>query len=282
MRRFRVDGPRAAVLLLASLLAALSLTVPGSRAAFTAAVTNATDTLASLPFFTCSAAILASSPQIYYMLDETGTITTAVDSSGFGRNGTYRGGAGATTRGVARACVRDDGTAITFNGSSGYVIRTSTLNAPTTYSAELWFRTTSMQGGFLTGFGSSSSTVLPSATVDRVLYLTDGGNVVFGVNAVAKNTITSPGTYRDGNWHHVVAAVGPAGMRLYVDGAQVAASATTATASYTGFPRVAYDSVTLWPSNPTSNYFAGTLDEVAVYFVTLTAADALNHYRAGV
>lgn len=277
MRRFRVDGPRAAVLLLASLLAALSLTVPGSRAAFTAAVTNATDTLASLPFFTCSAAILASSPRIYYKLDESGTATTAVDSSGQGRDGTYRG---TTTKGAGRACVRDTGTAVTFDGSSGYVSFGSSLQVPTTYSAELWFRTTSNRGGLLSGFGASPTGL--SATVDRVVYLTDAGNVVFGVNSVLKNTITSPGTYRDGSWHHVLATVGPGGMRLYVDGAQVATSATTATATYGGFFRVAFDNLLLWPSAPTSYFLAGTLDEVAVYTTTLTATDALNHYRAGV
>ena len=277
MTRPRFDGVRGAVVVLASLLAALCLTVPGSRAAFTARVTNSTNTVASLPFFTCSAAILSSSPRIYYKLDETGTTTLAEDSSGQDRDGTYQG---TTTKGVSRACTRDVGTAVTFNGTSGYVNFGTSLNVPaTTYSAELWFKTTSTRGGFLSGFGASATG--GSLTVDRVLYLTNDGNVVFGVNAVAKNTIISPAAYRDGSWHHVLATAGPAGLRLYVDGAQAATSTATAPAT-SGFFRVAFDSLLLWPSAPASNYFAGTLDEVAAYTTTLTATDALNHYRAGV
>ncbi|MFL6065103.1 MAG: LamG-like jellyroll fold domain-containing protein, partial [Friedmanniella sp.] len=64
-----------------------------------------------------------------------------------------------------------------------------------------------------------------------VLYLTNTGALVFGINNAAKATITASGTYRDGQWHHVMATVGPGGMRLYVDGAQAATSSTTATGS---------------------------------------------------
>ncbi len=39
---------------------------------------------------------------------------TATDSSGQARNGTYQG---TTTKGAAGACLRDNGTAVTFNGS---------------------------------------------------------------------------------------------------------------------------------------------------------------------
>ena len=265
-----------AVLVAALVLSVLAATIPGSGAALTAVLTNSTNTVTTQPYFTCAAAITANSPRVYYKLDEAAAASTAVDSSGTGRNGTYQG---LVTKGVADACVRDPGTAVTFNGSTGYVSLTASLSVPATYSLSAWFKTTSTTGGLIAGFGALATG--SSSTVDRVVYMTASGALVFGNNNANKTTIASPTTYRDGQWHHVMATVGTNGMRLYVDGSQVASSTAVATTSYTGFFRVGYDNLTGWPSAPPSSYFNGTLDEVAAYSTTLTATDALNHDNAG-
>lgn len=264
-------------LILALLVSALAATVPGSRAAFNVTVTNSTNSVATQTYFTCAAAILASGPRVYYKLDDASAATAATDSSGQARTGAYQG---TTTKGVADACVRDDGTAVTFNGASGYVDLASSLSVPTTYSLSAWVKTTTTTGGLIAGFGAAATGA--SISVDRVLYLTNAGALVFGNNNLLKATVSATGPYNDGTWHHVMATVGASGMRLYVDGRQVASSATTATAAYTGYFRVGYDTLTGWPSAPTSSYFKGTLDEVAAFSTTLTAADALNQYQAGV
>jgi hypothetical protein len=44
---------------------------------------------------------------------------------------------------------------------------------------------------------------------------------------------------------------------------------------------VGYDSLGGWAAHPTSNYLAATLDEVAVYTTTLTAARVAAHYLTG-
>lgn len=266
-----------AALLVALLLSVAAAVVPGSSAAFTAQVTNSTNTAATAPFFTCAAAITANSPRVYYKLDEAAAATAATDSSGQARNGTYQG---TTTKGVADACVRDIGTAVTFNGTTGYVNLATSLSVPVTYSISAWFRTTSTTGGLVAGFGAVATGA--STTVDRVLYLTNTGALVFGNNNAAKTTITATGPYRDGQWHHVMGTVGPTGMRLYVDGTQAATSTATATATYTGFFRVGYDNLTGWPNAPTSSFLNATLDEVAAYSTTLTATDAANHFKAGI
>ena len=111
----------------------------------------------------------------------------ATDSSANGRNGTYTG---TVTRGVAGACVRDAGTAVTFDGSTGYVSYATSLSSSTTYSTEAWLRTTTDRGGLVSALGASSLGL--STSVDRVLYLTGTGRVVFGVNNAAKTTVTSP------------------------------------------------------------------------------------------
>ena len=263
-------------LLAALLVASLAATVPASNAALSAAVTNTTNTATTQTYFTCAAAVTAAGPRVYYKLDDATTATTATDSSGQARPGTYQG---TTTKGVADACARDAGTAVTFNGTTGYINLATSLSVPTTYSTELWLKTTTTTGGMLSGFGASTTGA--STTVDRVLYLTNAGALVFGNNNAAKNTITATGPYNDGAWHHVLATVGTSGMRLYVDGKQTASSTATASAAFTGFFRVGYDSLTGWPSAPTTSFFRGTLDEVAAYSTTLTAADALTHYQAG-
>lgn len=258
-------------------LAGLAATVPGTTAAFTSVVRNSSNSLTTADFATttCAGAYRASSPVAWYRLDETSG-TTAVDAVA-GRNATYRG---APTLGVPRACVRDTGTAVTLGGSAEYVSTTTTLTLALSFSTEVWFRTTSTRGGLLVGVGSSPTGA--STTVDRVTYLTDTGQVAFGVAPLGKTAVVSPGTYRDARWHHVVATASLSGLRLYVDGALVGSSSLALSTSLTGSLRIGYDALTGWPSNPTSGFFAGGLDEVAVYNRALTAAEALSHYRAGI
>ncbi len=268
---------RSAGLVAAVLLGISAATVPGSRADFTVALrSSATTTTAE--YFTCAAAITASGPWIYHRLDETSG-STAADSSGGGRDGAYHG---TVIRGVAAPCVRDTGTAVRLDPSSGFVSsNTPTTTDPATgYTGEVWFRTTTGSGGLILGFGSLATG--PSTSVDRVIYLSDSGRVLFGVNHFSRNTIASSRTgYNDGSWHHVMATAGPAGIRLHIDGVQVASATTTLDLSYTGYLRVGYDNLLLWPSAPTSSAFAGSLDEAAVYLKPLSATDAANHAAAG-
>lgn len=277
-RRLTGRHPRIAVagLVVVLPLSALAATVPSSSAVLTAQLTNTANTVGTRTYFTCAAAITADNPRVYYKLDEATSATTATDSSGQARTGTYQG---TTTKGVTDACVRDNGTAVTFNGTTGYINLATSLSVPATYSVSAWFKTTSTTGGLIAGFGAAATGA--SATTDRVLYLTNTGALVFGNNNTAKTTTTAPGPYRDGKWHHVLAAVGTSGTRIYVDGTQAASSSATATAAYTGYFRVGYDNLTGWTSAPSSNYLNGTLDEVAAYSTTLTATDAADQYNAG-
>ena len=112
---------------------------------------------------------------------------------------------------------------LAFNGSSstGYAYSSgAAANGPNVFSIGAWFKTPTSNGGKIVGFGSSQTG--NSGSYDRQIYLDNSGHVVFGVynhNTVA--TIRSTGTYRDGNWHQVVATLSGAGMALYVDGALV-------------------------------------------------------------
>ena len=100
----------------------------------------------------------------------------------------------------------------------------------------------------------------------------NAGQIVFGVTDGRKQTVTSTATYRNDGWHHVVATLCPAGMKLYVDGALVATNATPTTAQngHWGYWRIGGDNLTGWPAKPTSDFLKGSLDEVAIYHRELT------------
>ena len=78
-----------------------------------------------------------------------------------------------------------------------------------------------------------------------------------------------------GSVYHVVGTYDGTTQRLYVNGTQVASAALTGaiTANTT--------SVYIGSWNGTSEFFQGTIDEVAIYGAALTATQVGNHRTAG-
>ena len=131
------------------------------------------------------------------------------------------------------------------------------ITSPATFSIEVWFKTTTTTGGMLVGFGNAVTGA--SSNYDRHIYMNNAGQIYFGV--ASNQTVHSTAAYNDGSWHQAVATDGPAGMKLYIDGALAASSAsvTASSQTYSGSWRVGYDSLGGWSSAPSSNYFAGLL-----------------------
>lgn len=219
--------------------------------------------------------VLAESPTLFYPLTATST-TIAKDASGHGDDGTITGG---VTEGVPGPLSGAPSTAVALDGTSGYIYDDTAFSGPDTYTLELWFKTTTTSGGKLIGFGSSETGA--SGSDDRHIYMTNSGELVFGVYPNEVVTIASPGTYNDGRWHLVDATEGPDGLALYVDGQLVAsAQYTSSAASYDGYWRIGYDVLHGWPEAPSSDYFAGDVGDVAVYPTALSPAQVLAHYEA--
>jgi hypothetical protein len=281
-RRRRRLSPlgRAGVVLTLTGLIVLQLTHPApADATYALTTSNSGNTLAAAQYFSCQQQVLADSPTLYYHLDETSG-STVIDSSTAGATGSYAA-SGISYR-QPGTCVYDGGTAVTLNGSSGYLYRNSQLTAPSTYTFEIWFATTTIRGGWLIGMGSAQTGL--SATADRQLYLTNTGQVGFGAtnNSKKKTTVLSSAGYNDGQWHLADATFSTGtGMRLYLDGQLVASSALTSVQSYSGYLRIGYDTLSGWTSAPTSNFFAGSVDEAATYSTVLSTAQISRHYQAG-
>lgn len=174
----------------------------------------------------------------------------------------------------------EPGPSYNFNGTtSGFLNSTNNMKMGQQYSTELWFRTTTTTGGKLIGFGNSSSG--SSSTYDRHVYMRNDGRLVYGTYPGIVRTVTSANSYRDGNWHHVVASQGWDGMKLFVDGQLVGSLPDVVSQDFAGFWRVGGDNLNNWPNRPTSNYFAGQIDEVAVYNRVLTSQEVSEHYLNG-
>jgi hypothetical protein len=221
--------------------------------------------------------VFADNPSMYWRLGEPSGVIAGDSSSSVVGGAAY----GTVTRGVAGGLAGDTDKATTFDGSTGYIASGKRIPSPTSFSAEAWFNTTTTRGGKIFGFGSNQTG--NSTQYDKHVYMTNSGQLTFGVYANgAGRTTTSPSTYRNGQWHQVVATQGSHGITLYVDGAKVAGNTQyTTNQNTTGFWRVGGDSISGWPSRPSSDFFSGTIDDFSVYPAELTAAKVLAHYTAG-
>lgn len=284
--RMRVPGfrPRRAIegAVALALLGALtfSAVTPLTASAYVAKITNSVNTGATASYFSCSAAEAADKANAYfqYYLNEASGSLIATDSSGSLNNGTYRGSM-TTSMTTPIACPRDTGGAYTLNGTSSYVSTTWFYTNPTTFSIEVWFKTT-VAAGKLVGWGSARTGT--SSSFDRHLYVETTGKLDFGTYSGGIQVISSPTAVTDGTWHHAVGTLSSStGMRLYLDGALVASNSSyTAAENDSGYWRVGYDSLSGWP-NSGSGYFKGQLRYAAAYSIVLSQAQVQNHYAAG-
>ncbi|MCZ2810947.1 LamG domain-containing protein [Modestobacter sp. VKM Ac-2979] len=175
-----------------------------------------------------------------------------------------------------------DGKAVRLDGGSGFIYSTTALADPQTFTVQVWFSTTTREGGKLIGFGNGTNGAA-SSQYDRHVYMTHSGKLTFGVYSGSPQTATSRDGYNDGAWHQMTATFSPGtGLRLYVDGALVAARPEATSAEpFTGYWRVGYDSIgPAWPANPRSEHFAGSVAHVSVYANVLSDADVAAQYRA--
>lgn len=285
--RARAGDRRTVLLAVAAIVLAVvaSVASPSTFGAFTTSVTNQTNTASSAVFATCQNTTAVGSPYFIYPFAEA-TGTTVNDTSGNNRSGTYQNTAGLTF-GAAGPCTEDTGRAITMNPNNN---RTTFINSPAgliagpqSFSAQTWFRTSSARGGRLIGFGNGTGTTQSTAE-DRHLYLTNAGRVVLGVAPGGVNrTISSATGLNDSTWHHAVGTLSPdTGLRLYVDGVQVAADPTVTSARVQqGRWRVGWDDLTGWPEAPTSEHYQGSLAWAAVHTTALTPTQVQAIWSAG-
>jgi hypothetical protein len=167
----------------------------------------------------------------------------------------------------------DPSASMTFDGVNDYV-RTA-RQVSDNFSLELWFNSTQ---GIGTGTTWTSGAGLLDANTAGVsndfgISLNANGRVLAGTGN-ADTTIQSGTGLNDGKWHHVVfTRVRASGaLVLYVDGQQVA-TGTGGTNALTASANIDFGRL-----QTAANYFAGSIDEVAIYNVALSPATVASHY----
>ncbi len=221
-------------------------------------------------------AVLNAGPSSYWPLDDASG-NTASDESGNGDLGTYS--AAGISYGVPSPVEAPSGQGVTLDGVTGQVVATQLITDPTTYSEQIWFKTTTTRGGYLMGFGSSPGGA--STSRDRQVWMSNGGQLNFGVYSGIQQVVRSAAAYNDGQWHQVVATEGSDGVNMYIDGALVANNtAVRAPQSYRGYWRVGFDNITGWSGSPADNYFAGSVSDAAFYNVELSNTQVATQYLA--
>jgi len=231
---------------------------------------------------TYSATVLADSPIGYWRLGESSG-TTAIDSSGNGHNGTYTPGSGSWTGGTLgqSGLIADPDTCALFNGSSGYVAEAtvkSVFAGASHGTIEAWVNRTSASDTFEVGFNAvNGSRFEISWYSDGNIYWVaeNGGSFGYGFCALG-----GTGT------HHLVLAYdgtqGPtARIVAYIDA--VAQSLSWPTTPATSLDSAAnLGNFNIAHDVSASLFFAGEVDEVALYSTTLSSTRIAAHYAAGI
>jgi hypothetical protein len=244
---------------------------PDGNATLSAPVTYTATAGPAGPLTDYDRAVLGDQPGSYYPFNE-GSGVTGHDWVGMNDVSSV------STRidGIESAAT---GRAADFDGASQFVSQEKSISAPTTYTAEAWVSTTSTRGGQILGFGHTRAAA--NNAHDRHVYMTDAGRIVFGVWTDSAQTITSPASYNDGRWHHVVSTLGPTGLQLFVDGVLVGSrSEDTPAGVFDGYWNVGGNSLGGWTSAPTSEFLDGGIDNVALYPTVLTPQAVAAHYAA--
>ena len=230
-------------------------------------------------------AVVDSRPESYWRLGEpAGSAGAASEVAvNLGKDaGTYRN----VTLAVPGALDGTGNQAASFNGTSSYVeLPKGTLKKSRDAAVELWFKIGLTQtGGPLIGYqdkaiGTAAGTGVP------ILY-TGADGLLRGQFATGTvDPITSTVAVNNNQWHHVVLSMMGTTLTMYLDGQkvgektnhtvdhtpltfnQIGAASATPPASWTGWGGTA------------QRYFAGVIDEVAVYSHPLGPAAAGAHYR---
>lgn len=284
-RRRRATDPRMAAARTAVSVSALALAiaVPAvATAEFTSRTTSGANSwrAAALLLQRYTAAVNTDLPYAFHRLDEASGVDAA-DSSGNNRIGTYT--SIATFRQTG-ALPNNPGYAIGLSASTGRMVGGGTgLSDPTTFSVELWFKTSTGVGGKLIGFENSRNQT--STSFDREAFMRTDGHLVYLGGTSGSKVLVSPAALNNGAWHHLVITATPSGSNevtaMYVDGALVASGNTAkAGSTYTGWWRAGYGRVPTGTGYPLTGNFTGTVDDVAIYTTQLGAARVSAHYAA--
>lgn len=215
------------------------------------------------------AAVLADNPVSYWRLGELSG-TTAADSVD-GNPGTINGG---VTLGVPGALASDSNTAMSFNGTNGYIgiADKANLDVAGDFSLELWAKPALLGNTMVAAQKSGSTTTTWQYRIKISSNKQWQGSVFIGNATFSIFSGIAASTTR---WDHLVLTRSGSTLTLYMNGVSVGTTnASGALNVGTGIFAIGERGSDL------TDYFQGSIDEVAFYNTALPASRVLAHYNA--
>ncbi len=212
--------------------------------------------------------VMDYAPTSYWKMTDIGG-STELDSSGNGNTGNLQGTVTKNQTPGPIGC-NNSAPAMLFNGSTGYISTTNSYTNPQTFTISGFFKTSTAGAGPIASFDSSQTG--GGSSWDRLLYIDTNGYLNFGIYTGSDTVITSTQPVDNGQWHYVVATLSSSGMVLYVDGTQVASSATSTAQNYSGYWRIGGEIGTGWPLAGSNTFFNGDIGQVSILPVALTGS----------
>ncbi|HXX91255.1 MAG TPA: LamG domain-containing protein [Acidimicrobiales bacterium] len=203
-----------------------------------------------------------------------------VDTSTTGTNTGLAFG-GLTYGATGPGAFTDAPTSITLDGSTGWGETLTSLAGQANYTLMAWIKP-SARNGVLIGDTNVQSTTAPTNT-DRMVWIDSSGRLNFGNNTTTLRA-TAASALTTGTWYFVVVTKSTgSGMAIYVNGALNNSSASAgaeSTLSYNGYWHLGWGSAvgSGFSNLPTTNYFAGSMADVAVFPSALSAAAVTTLY----
>lgn len=208
-------------------------------------------------------AVLATSGLVSFWRLEEASGTVAADSKGTNA-GTYANG---VTRSMTGAT--GGSTAVRCDGVDDHVNvpDAPSLDLADAFTYELWAkRSTLLDDAVLIHKGANAPTLHFGSSSHNYWALKKSAASDVSTSTVALADTTT--------WHHLVATKNGSAVKLYMDGADVTGSVSNLTMANTADP------LRLCSTTTNGFFFAGQLDEVAVYNRALTASEVASHYAA--
>ncbi|WP_247648747.1 LamG-like jellyroll fold domain-containing protein [Saccharomonospora xinjiangensis] len=227
--------------------------------------------------FRYASAVRESTPGSYWRMSEAEGVEA--HSNPDLRRGVYHRGGGGRVDGPFPG-----GSARMFDGTESYVrLPDDTLHGARRLSLELWFKTTSADGGVLFSIADHKPGEPSSNGSMPVLYVGTDGKLHghFWQGTVAG--ISSQTTVNDGDWHHVVLTGSIDTQTLYLDGTKVGSlSGTISNHRVHTFVGTGWTPNHSWPAIGSRDwaYFDGSIAQVAVYHHALSAERVAAHHTA--
>lgn len=220
--------------------------------------------------------VLEDGPVAYWRFEETSG-TTAADETGNGNDGTH---VGDVTPGVAGQ-IQEGGSGASYSGSMDWTsvgdVAALEFSGTAPFTLEAWV----IRDDVTAVQDRAILSKLSDGDVDPAKWelssIADGSAIRFYVardDSVAEDAAQSGYVYAAGTSYHVVGTYDGATLRLYVNAALIASTASTRTLpDTTGAVRIGARE---------GPGVSGDLDEVAIYDRALTATEIDEHYRVGI